>query len=189
MHIAVTDRRCARRAAADGRVYIPTRLLPADNDIPYPYVRAPRSRITALLDKYHLVVKTCTAATAAFDDLALAIQTPSQVLAMTHSVIEGETPNRGWPSPVMFSSPIGRPELDTLTEDPVPTGHLENAVRSLHLTEPALVVRAAAIDEAARGFLAEVLARVAHQATAADHACGTPGPVQAGPRHRRPGRS
>jgi hypothetical protein len=47
-HIAVTDRRCARRAAADGRVYLPTRLLPADNDIPYPYVRAPRSRIAAL---------------------------------------------------------------------------------------------------------------------------------------------
>ena len=45
-HIAVTDRRCVRQAAADHRLYIPTRLLPEDCDIPYPYAPAPRSRVT-----------------------------------------------------------------------------------------------------------------------------------------------
>ena len=35
--IAATDRQCVHRAAADGRLYIPTRLLPADCDIPHPY--------------------------------------------------------------------------------------------------------------------------------------------------------
>ena len=79
-HIAVTDQRCVRQAAADHRLYIPTRLLPEDYDIPRPYSPAPRSRVTALLDGYRLAVKTCTAATAALDDLALAAGVPSRVL-------------------------------------------------------------------------------------------------------------
>ena len=187
-HIAVTDRRCARQAAADGRVYTPTRLLPADNDIPYPYVRAPRSRITTLLDGYHLAVKTCAAATVAFDYLSLAVQTPSRVLAVSHSAIRGGKPNHGQPGPLVSPSPIRQPELGALIEDPVPPGHLEEAVRSLQLSEPALRLRAAAIDEAARGVLAEALAKVHHQATAGGDACGKPGPVQAEPRNRLPGR-
>ena len=35
-HIAVTDQRCVRQAAGDHRLYIPTRLLPDDYDIPAP---------------------------------------------------------------------------------------------------------------------------------------------------------
>jgi len=42
--IAATDRQCVRRAAADGRLYIPTRLLPADCDIPPPPPPTPPSR-------------------------------------------------------------------------------------------------------------------------------------------------
>ena len=83
-HIAVTDQRCVRQAAADHRLYIPTRLLPEDYDIPYRYTPAPRSRMTALLDGYRLAVKTCTAATTALDDLALAARAPSRVLAAPH---------------------------------------------------------------------------------------------------------
>ena len=71
-HIAVTDQRCVGQAVADHGLYIPTRLLPEDDDIPYRYTPAPRSRVTALLDGYRLAVKTCTAATTALDDLALA---------------------------------------------------------------------------------------------------------------------
>ena len=165
-HIAVTDCRCVRGAAADGRVYFPTRLLPANNDIPHPYVSAPRSRITALLDKYHLAVKTSAAATAAFDSLSLAVQTPSHVLAVTRSAITGSTPNRSRAKPLDSSGPIGQPELYGPVEDPVPVGHLEDAVRSLHLTEPSFLLRAAAIDSAGRDLLAEAISKAKHQATA-----------------------
>ena len=84
-HIAVTDQRASARAAADHRLYIPTRLLPDDYDIPHSYSPAPRSRVTALLDGYRLAVKTCTAATTALDDLALAAGAPSRVLAAAHT--------------------------------------------------------------------------------------------------------
>jgi hypothetical protein len=84
-HIAVTDQRCVRQAAADHRLYIATRLLPADYDIPHRYTPAPRSRVTALLDGYRFAVKTCTAATTALDGFALAAGAPSRVLAAAHT--------------------------------------------------------------------------------------------------------
>lgn len=165
-YIAATDHRCVSEAAADGRVYIPTRLLPANNDIPHPYVSAPRSRITALLDKYHLAVRSSAAATVTFDSLSLAVQTPSQVLAVTRSAIRGGTPNRHQSEPLESPGPIGQPELYGLVEEPVPVGHLEDVVRSLHLTEPSILLRAAAVDSAARDLLAEAIRKAQHQATA-----------------------
>jgi hypothetical protein len=39
--LAAADRRCVRRAAAEHRLYIATRLLPAGHDVPYPYSPAP----------------------------------------------------------------------------------------------------------------------------------------------------
>ena len=45
------------------------------------------------------------------------------------------------------------------------SGHVEGAVRELGLTEPALLLRAAAVDEAARELLAEATAKAQHQAT------------------------
>ena len=42
---------------------------------------------------------------------------------------------------------------------------MEEAVRELQLTDPALLVRAAAIDEAARDLLAEATAKARHQTT------------------------
>lgn len=43
-------------------------------------------------------------------------------------------------------------------------GHLENEICRLQLTEPALLLRASAIDEAARDLLAEAAAKAHHQA-------------------------
>ena len=97
-YIAVTDQRCVRQAAADHRLYVPTRLLPEDYDIPYAYTPAPRSRVTGLLDGYRLAVKTCTAATTALDDLALAAGATSRVLAAAHTapaVTNGRVPPPG----------------------------------------------------------------------------------------------
>jgi hypothetical protein len=168
-HIAATDQRCVRRAAADNRLYIPTRLLPADNDIPYAHVPAPRSRVTALLDSYRHAAKTCTAATQAFGDLALAAGTPSSVLAAAHA--------RTAASPPLPAVRPGEMPIEPLTEHPrvgqisarlIQTGHLENAVRDLQLTEPALLVRASAIDEAGRDLLSEAIAKAHRQASTAD---------------------
>jgi hypothetical protein len=163
--IAATDRWCVRRAAADGRLYIPTRLLPADCDIPHPYAPAPLSRVTPLLDGYRLAVKTCAAATAAFDALAVAAATRSRALALARALSAASRPHPAQQRERQLAytsaaQPASRHPSDGVTQP----GHLENEIRSLQLTEPALLLRASAIDEAARDLLAEAAAKAHHQA-------------------------
>jgi hypothetical protein len=164
-HMAVTDRRCVRQAAADHRLYLPTRLLPDDYDIPHPYTPAPRSRVTTLLDGYRLAVKTCTAATTALDGLALAAGAPSRVLAAAHTA--PAVTNRQVPSLGQVQADRTRDLVSSgqLPATPVQPGRIEDVVRDLQLTEPALLLRAAAIDEAARGLLAEATAKVHHRSS------------------------
>ena len=162
-HMAVTDRRCVCQAAADHRLYIPTRLLPDDYDIPRPYTPAPRSRVTALLDGYRLAVKTCTAATAALDDLALAAGAASRVLAAAHTAPAVSN----WQRPALGHAQADRTR-DLVSSGQLPAKHvqpgrIEDVVRELQLTEPALLLRAAAIDEAAQDLLAEATAKAARQ--------------------------
>lgn len=164
-YIAVTDQRCVRQAAADHRLYIATRLLPEDYDIPYRYTPAPRSRMTALRDGYRLAVTTSTAATTALDDLALAAQVPSRVLAAPHTLPGGTSP-RG-PSPARTQAHASPDRAPAMVAQP---GHIEEAIRELHLTEPDLLLRAATIDEAARDLLTEANAKVHHQSSSREPA-------------------
>ena len=64
--------------------------------------------------------------------------------------------------------------------DLIQPGHLEDAVRDLQLTEPALLVRASAIDEAGRELLAEAIAKAHRQASAA-RASDRPASTSRGP--------
>jgi hypothetical protein len=181
-HIAVTDHRCVRQAAADHRLYIPTRLLPEDCDIPYRYAPAPRSRVTDLLDGYRVAVKTCTAATTALDGLALAAGAPSCVLAAAHTA--PAVTNRQVPAPgqVHTDRTWDLVSSGQLPATPVQPGRLEDVVRDLQLTEPALLIRAAAIDEATRDLLAEATAKAHHQSPGHEPAS----PIRArSSRHRR----
>lgn len=138
-------------------------MLPDDYDIPHPYTPAPRSRMTALLDGYRLAVKTCSAATAALDDLALATGTPSRVLAAAHTVptlIPTRQPAQ--PGQIPANQTHGHQASDQLQDALMRPGRMEDTVRDLQLTEPALL-RAAAIDEAARDLLAEATAKSGRQ--------------------------
>jgi len=176
-HVAATDLRCVRRAAADSRLYIPTRMLSAAHDFPYPHALAPRSHVTALLDSYRLALKTCTAATQSFDDLALAAGAPSHVLAAAHT-----RPTPGSPLPAVQPAELALepPPEDSASSQisvgAIQPGHLEGAVRDLQLTEPTLLVRANAIDEAGRDLLTEAIAKAHRQASAAS-ASYTPPPA------------
>ena len=163
--IAVTDRRAVHRTAADGRLYIPTRLLPADCDIPHPYAPAPRSRVTPLLDGYRLAVEACTAAAAAFDALAVAAATPSRALAAARALPPASRPHPPQPRERQLAyKPAAQLPSGRLPDGVTRPGLLENEIRNLQLTEPALLLRASAIDEAALDLLAEATAKAHHQA-------------------------
>ena len=65
------------------------------------------------------------------------------------------------------AGPVGRhTSADQFPAGLAQPGHLEHAIRELQLTEPALLVRASAIDEAGRDLLAEAIAKAHHQASA-----------------------
>ena len=163
--IAATDHQAVRRAATDRRLYLPTRLLPASRllpatrNIPRPYAPALASHLSALLDGYALAVTTCTTATAAFDALAMAAGTPSRALAAARA-LPAASPAHPAQQP---ERQLVSAQAASLTSGTQP-GHLENEIRNLQLTEPALLLRASTIDEAARDLLAEATTKAHHQA-------------------------
>ena len=151
-HIATfnTD---AVREVADGRLlYLPTRLLPENHDIPCRYAPVPPPVAGDLISSYDTAACVSLRAAMALDDLAVSIDSRSSMLAV------GRTPSR---SPVTVRQPA---ESGTAQEDgrPAsmsgvqgrPAGQIERMLQVLQITEAAMLLRAAAIDDAARDLLA-----------------------------------
>ena len=99
------DMEAVRTAGADQRLYLPTRLMPADCDIPYRYTPAPRSRVDALLAVYGTVTAADARAVAAMDRLAESLDAPSELLAAARAVSHRPAPAR--------RSPDARPRRPT----------------------------------------------------------------------------
>jgi hypothetical protein len=134
-------------AFAEGRLYIPRRMLPDDYDIPRRYAPAPLSKAQPLLTGYTLTAEACTAATTALDALALAIEAPSRALAWARRLASSDQRHPQLPAgsqrPGSRSSVLPQP------------GHIEYSLRNLQISDPDMLIRAAAIDEATRAITAE----------------------------------
>ena len=149
--IAATDHQAVLAAAAASRLYVPTRLLPDKYDIPHPYTCAPRAHADALLAAYDTAIEATTRITAALDDLATAVNSPSSLLAAARrSSATARQDHRRQQD----QRPAPRAHIVT----PVP-GRTEQALRKLHIRDPALLLRAAVIDQAARDLVAEATAK------------------------------
>ncbi len=145
--IAADDRRAVSDAADDSRLYVPTRLLPDTYDIPQPYTPAPRAYVDALLIAYDTATKATARITTTLDNLATAINAPSTILAAAHQAARA-----------------ARPELRLQTSlqslrdghlvHPAP-GRTEKILRKLGIRDPALLLRSAVIDQAARDLITE----------------------------------
>lgn len=88
------DQDAVRVAVADDRLYLPTRLMPADCDIPRPYSLTPPSRTSALLTSYGTATTAITRAAIALDDLAAALDGPTWTLAALRTPSRQGTSNR-----------------------------------------------------------------------------------------------
>ena len=148
--IAATDHQAVLDAAAS-RLYVPTRLLPDKYDIPHPYTCAPRAHADAVLAAYDTAIEATTRITAALDDLASAVNSPSSLLAAARraSATARQDQRRE-----QDQRPAPRPHIVT----PV-SGRTEQALRKLKIRDPALLLRAAVIDQAARDLVAEATAK------------------------------
>ena len=162
--IAIEDREAARAAAADHRLYVPTRLAPEEWDIPYPYSPAPNSLVDELLITYDNVIEANNHAIAVLDDLAVTMETPSQVLATARAVCASQPtpPKRSSGNPAEQEADIQQP--DALLQP----GPLGQVLHDLQISEPRALLRAAVIDKAAYELTAEATAQSQRRAASRD---------------------
>jgi hypothetical protein len=83
--IAKADGQAVESAAAAGRLYVPTRSLPGEYDVPRPFAPAPVTRCRALHEAYGVALDATIMASRALDELSLAAGTPSKVLALARA--------------------------------------------------------------------------------------------------------
>jgi hypothetical protein len=165
-HIAADDHRAVLDAAACNRLYVPTRMLPDTYDIPQPYAPAPRAYTDALLIAYEAAAGAAAHITTALDDLATAINAPSSLLAAARRASTAAGRHR------RGQDRLAVPRQHLVTPRP---GRTEKALLNLRIRDPALLLRAAVIDQAARDLLTEAATK-AHSRDSVTRRASRPAP-------------
>jgi hypothetical protein len=154
--MADTDLRAVRRARSADRLYLPTRKLPDYYDVPYRRWKAPASQIAALLDAYQAASAASSRAVTDLDALAVTMHAPSQILATARAATTS-TPRACTPPTAHTqliepaTQPVSQPEIAA----PAPPGPVERAIRKLGTADFIMLLRAHALDKAARKLLTE----------------------------------
>jgi len=143
----------AVRDAADGhRLYLPTRLLPEHYDIPSRYAPAPPALAAELAGCYDTAANATRRAAAALDTLAVTAGSPSSTLALARLSAGSPVTARQPADNDRTQAPaLPAPLPDVLQPQ---AGKVEDILRSMDITEPGVLLRAAAIDHAAHDVLA-----------------------------------
>jgi hypothetical protein len=171
--VAKADMDAVEAADQAGRLYVPTRSLPARYDVPRPFATAPVSRCQALHEAYRAALNASVQAVRALDELSVAAGAPSKALALARTTPSAQLgrrdsrprPDDGIPGvPPLSGSPFTHSRAATGRPGPV-----EDAVRARRVSDPAILVRAAAIDNAARQLIIQ-----AENATPASTSPDTP---------------
>jgi hypothetical protein len=136
--IAAADHGQIRAAAQAGRLLVPTRSLPDRFDIPHPFAPAPRDRVDALLGAYDTARTASAHATAAVATTAAEVGAPSHILTLARAAIrrDSEIAANG-------QQESAEPEAHDAQACP---GPVERILHDLGVTNPAMLLRASAID-------------------------------------------
>ena len=165
--VAAEDRNAVRAAAADNRLYMPTHLLPPRYAIPYQhYEHAPIAwpRARRLLATYDTAIQASIRIAESLDDLAAAIGAPSRHLRHARA-FSATQPTQDEPAPHELRDEERHAHRSTVQPQP---GPLAEVVHDLAISEPAALLRAAAIDEATRALTAEARAQSQRRTAARD---------------------
>jgi hypothetical protein len=150
--VAVADMDAVDAAERAGRLYVPTRSLPDDYDVPRAFATAPVDRCQALREAYHAAIRASQQAAQALDSLAIAAGTPSKTLALARAATPTQSRRRGHRTRHEDGNPRDTRCADAAVGRP---GPVEQAVRDLRVSDPVVLLRAAAIDKAARNLITE----------------------------------
>jgi hypothetical protein len=165
--IAAEDRDAVQQAAADNRLYIPTRLLPPGHGTSnqhYEYAPVPWPRARRLLATYNTAIQASIQITESLDDLAVATGAPSRQLGQARAYCATQ-PTQDEPAPHELRDMERHARRAAAEPQPASLGEV---VHDLAISEPAALLRAAAIDEAARALTAEAKAQSQRRAAARD---------------------
>jgi len=154
---AAADTAAVQAAARAGRLQVPTRSLSARYDIPRAFAPAPPPRLRDLRDAYHGAAEASTHAAHELGELAITLDAPSKALALARAAVPGPARRRSGPGIDVRSRRdlprAGLPFTETRAST-VPPGPVEQAVRQHGISDPVVLRRAAAIDDAARDLIA-----------------------------------
>jgi hypothetical protein len=157
--VAEADGDAVVTASTAGRFYVPTRSLPAYKNVPRPFAPAPVSRCQALQKAYDVALHASRKAAEALGELAIAAEAPSRVLAFARAAALAQSNRRGSQSRLDASIVRDLPPAGTLfaharasTGQP---GPVEKAIIDRGVFDPIVLLRAAAIDNAASRLMAE----------------------------------
>ena len=158
------DMRAAGAAVHAGRVHVLTRTLPPGYDVPRKYANVIPADAAALLTAYRGASDATARMVAHLDEIAVAVHAPSRMLGAARAAfrVARRVGVRG-AAGAAASTPVdgvlgGRgdwalPSLGATGQ--VPPGPAEQELRRLRRLDPVLLLRAKAIDRAARMLIAE----------------------------------
>jgi hypothetical protein len=157
--VAKADMRAVEAAGRAGRLYVPTRSLPPESfAVPRPFAPAPTSRCNALRDAYDVALSASAQAARGLDGLA-AQGTPSRALALARAAASAQSNRRGTQVRQDDDSPISGPSALRPARQYAASadgcGPVEQAIRDRGVFDPVFLLRASAIDKAARRLIAE----------------------------------
>ena len=146
-------------AGQAGRLYVPTRSLPEDYDVPHPFATAPVSRCQVLHEAYRAALDASVQAARALDELSIAAAAPSKALALARAAASAQSSRRG-SQPRPDDGIPGDPPLSgtPFTHSRAATGRpgpVEQAITARRVSDPVILLRAAAIDNAARQLITQ----------------------------------
>ena len=171
--LAQADMNAVEAAGQAGRLYVPTRSLPEDYDVPRPFATAPVSRCQVLHEAYRVALNASVQAARALDELSIAAGAPSKALALARAAASAQSrrpgnqprPDDGIPSdPPLSDTPFAHSRAATGRPGPVEAG-----IRARRVSDAVILMRAAAIDNAARQLIIQ-----AENATSASNSPDTP---------------
>ena len=157
--VAKADMDAVEAAGQAGRLYVPTRSLPEDYDVPRPFATAPVSRCQVLHEAYRVALDASVQGARALDELSVTAGTPSKMLALARAAASAQSRRPGNQPRPDDGTPGGPQPADIpFTHSRASTGRpgpVEQAIRERHISDPVMLLRAAAIDNAARQLIAQ----------------------------------
>ncbi len=145
-------------ASAAQRLYVLTRSLPGRTDVPYRFAPAPVAKRQALRKRYDVALQASCRAAEGLDELAIASGAPSRVLALARAAAMVQSNRRGSQSQ-RNDIPLDLLAADSLFRNARAStgqpGRVEQAIRDRGISDPIVLLRAAAIDNAATQLIAE----------------------------------